>query len=74
MSAPDGPDPYVLAPAEVDRIFTEVALPTLTGPAREHPVAVWVGGQGGSGKTTAQGAILDALGHRHFQLKTASTS
>lgn len=55
-------DRYALTRHEIDDIFAEIVLPTLQGTPRDQPVAIWLGGQPASGKTTVQGAILDALG------------
>jgi UDP-N-acetylglucosamine kinase len=52
-----------LAEAEHERIFRqEIALSELAGLTRqEHPVAVFVGGQPGAGKTATTAVILDRL-------------
>ena len=59
---PVGSPPGRLGQAELDRIFAEQIRPTLTGPAREHPTAIFIAGQPGVGKTIAQATMVARLG------------
>ncbi|WP_432983087.1 zeta toxin family protein [Dactylosporangium sp. CA-233914] len=63
MTADLDRDRYVLPLDEAERIFTDDIVPErLTGTPQQQPVAVFVVGQPGAGKSVAQAAVLARLG------------
>ncbi|SMF51021.1 zeta toxin family protein [Streptomyces sp. Amel2xC10] len=62
-ATPQEADPPRLPPAEHRRIFTDLIVPFHLGDPepRRHPVAVYVVGQPGAGKTTASSLVLRAM-------------
>lgn len=62
MSSGPSPADYDLSAEQARLIFDEQIKPQLQGVAREQPAVVFIAGQPGSGKTSAQSAFLAQLG------------
>lgn len=66
MSEPaEDPFPRRLSDSELDDIFDTRVRPILTGPSRDTPTTVLLGGGQGSGKTTALSLVASQLGLPH---------
>lgn len=58
------PQRDVLPQKEIEEIFERSIKPLMSGPAKEQPVAVFIGGQPGAGKSTLEAQLVEAKGLR----------
>ncbi|MFI6490694.1 zeta toxin family protein [Streptomyces sp. NPDC050564] len=58
------PQRDVLPQNQVEEIFERSIKPLMSGPAKEQPVAVFIGGQPGAGKSTLEAQLVESKGLR----------